>query len=192
MKKLKFKNGKLYLSLLFLLLVFSAKKYLIDNVNIFNYSSFIEEYSYKTFNENDIEMCSFVRAKDGDTIVININGTKDIVRLVEIDTPESVHPDTGKNSIEGIKASNYVKSLLSENQILYLTKDITDRDQYGRLLRLVWLEKPISDKKEELRNKCLNVNLLLNGYAKVVMYDDYNYQRIFKEFEKEGVNNNYE
>ena len=137
-------------------------------------------------------MCSFVRAKDGDTIVVNINGTEDIVRLVEIDTPESVHPDTGKNSIEGIKASNYVKSLLSENQILYLTKDITDRDQYGRLLRLVWLEKPISDKKEELRNKCLNANLLLNGYAKVVMYDDYNYQRIFKEFEKEGVNNNYE
>lgn len=192
MKKLKFKNGKLYLSLLFLLLVFSAKKYLIDNVNIFNYSSFIEEYSYKTFNENDIEMCSFVRAKDGDTLVININGTEDIVRLVEIDTPESVHPNTGKNSIEGIKASNYVKSLLSENQILYLTKDITDRDQYGRLLRLVWLEKPITDKKEELRNKCLNANLLLNGYAKVVMYDDYNYQRIFKEFEREGVNNNYE
>lgn len=192
MKKLKFKNGKLYLSLLFLLLVFSAKKYLIDNVNIFNYSSFIEEYSYKTFNDNDIEMCSFVRAKDGDTIVININGTEDIVRLVEIDTPESVHPDTGKNSIEGIKASNYVKSLLSENQILYLTKDITDRDQYGRLLRLVWLEKPITDKKEELRNKCLNANLLLNGYAKVVMYDDYNYQRIFREFEREGVNNNYE
>ena len=129
--------------------------------------------------------CTYLRAKDGDTLVVKINDIEETIRLVEIDTPESVNPNEELNTTEGIIASNYVKSLLKEGQIIYLSKDMTERDKYGRLLRLVWLEKPINDSEEELRNKCLNAILILKGYARVVKYDDYKYQKVFRKFEKE-------
>ena len=129
--------------------------------------------------------CSYLRAKDGDTLVVKINDIEETIRLVEIDTPESVNPNEELNTTEGIIASNYVKSLLKDGQKLYISKDMTERDKYGRLLRLVWLEKPINDSEEELRNKCLNAILILKGYARVVKYDEYKYQKVFRKFEKE-------
>lgn len=129
--------------------------------------------------------CTYLRVKDGDTLVVKIDNIEETIRLVEIDTPESVNPDYELNTTEGIIASNYVKSLLKDGQKLYISKDMTDRDKYGRLLRLVWLEKPINDSEDELRNKCLNAILILKGYARVVKYDDYKYQKVFRKFEKE-------
>jgi len=39
-----------------------------------------------------------LRVVDGDTIDINYNGTKERIRLLCVDTPESVHPDQSKNT----------------------------------------------------------------------------------------------
>ena len=153
----------------------------------------ILEFIFITINECTINYnnsfsyieCAYLRAKDGDTLVVKIDNIEETLRLVEIDTPESVNPDYELNTTEGIIASNFVKSLLKEGQILYISKDMTDRDKYGRLLRLVWLEKPKNDSEEELRNKCLNAILILKGYARVVKYDDYKNQKVFRKFEKE-------
>ena len=136
------------------------------------------------------EPCEYIRTIDGDTIIVKINEKEETVRLVEINTPESVHPDKDKNNTAGEKASEYTKNILDNYKILYLSKDITNKDKYGRLLRIVWLNEPLNDSEEELKNKSLNAKLLLNGYAKVVMYDDYKYHKIFKKFEKESKKNN--
>lgn len=154
-------------------------------ISIFMLATLLMLESYANYtNDFEYEKCTYVRAKDADTIVVNINGENKIIRLVEIDAPESVHPIESMNTDIGKEASNYVKSILKYGKELYISKDMTDKDKYGRLLRVVWLEEPINDSREELIKKSLNARLLINGYAKVVVFNDYKYHQIFKEIER--------
>jgi len=80
-----------------------------------------------------------IRAVDGDTLEVMLqNGTTEKVRLIGIDTPESVHPDASKNVPYGEVASAFTSSCL-ENQDVLLEFDVEERDYYGRLLAYVWL-----------------------------------------------------
>lgn len=96
-----------------------------------------------------------VRVVDGDTIKVNFNGTEESVRMIGIDTPESVHPDGSKNTEQGKIASEYTKSML-ENEEVTLEFDVEERDMYGRLLAYVWLG-----------NTMFNKTLLQEGYGQV-------------------------
>ncbi len=53
------------------------------------------------------------RVVDGDTIVVDYQNKSEKVRLLCVNTPESVHPDQSKNCELGRKASAYTKSRLS-------------------------------------------------------------------------------
>ena len=142
-------------------------------------------------NKNDlqtvIEEAKLVRIVDGDTLIVSIDGVIKKLRMLEIDCPESVASDPKRNTKEGEEAHHFTENLLKDKKILYLTKDKSETDKYGRLLRLVWLEKPndVFD-ENELREKCVNAIILLNGHAKVVKYDDKAYIKIFRKFAKEG------
>lgn len=72
---------------------------------------------------------------DGDTIKIIVNGKEEKLRLIGIDTPESVHLDKKKNTKEGKIASEYTKSRL-EGRDIKVEFDVQERDKYGRLLRI--------------------------------------------------------
>jgi micrococcal nuclease len=80
-----------------------------------------------------------VRVVDGDTIRVDLNGVEETVRLVGVNTPETVDP---RRPVEcfGKEASNAMKELLL-NQVVRLESDPTqsDRDRYSRLLRFVFL-----------------------------------------------------
>lgn len=80
-----------------------------------------------------------VRVVDGDTIVVNFNGKEEKVRLIGVDTPESVHPDASKNEEAGIAASDYTKEKLLGKSV-ELEFDVQERDKYGRLLAYVWVD----------------------------------------------------
>lgn len=123
------------------------------------------------------QSAALVRVVDGDTIVVDISGDEYKVRLIGIDTPESVASDsylemTGKeNTQEGEKASDFVKNLLAGTETVYLQKDVSDTDRYGRLLRYVWLEIPDDDKDiEEISSKMLNGILVREGIAEPAAY----------------------
>jgi micrococcal nuclease len=78
------------------------------------------------------------RVIDGDTIVVLMEGKEETVRLLGIDTPETVDP---RKPIQcfGIEASNETKSLLDGRQVtLQSDQTQSDRDKYGRLLRYVF------------------------------------------------------
>ena len=75
---------------------------------------------------------------DGDTIVVDIDGVEQRVRYIGIDTPETVHPSRPVQEF-GIEASNRNKELVSGKQV-WLEKDVSETDQFGRLLRYVWLD----------------------------------------------------
>jgi len=102
------------------------------------------------------------RVVDGDTLIIKIDDVDERVRLIGVDTPESVHPDSFRNSPEGIEASDFVKSVLGGSSV-FLEYDISERDRYDRLLAYVYFENG-----SEL--VMLNSYLLQNGIARISTY----------------------
>lgn len=99
-----------------------------------------------------------IRVVDGDTIVVNYNGIEEKVRLIGVDTPESVHPDSSKNGEAGLAASEYTKNRL-EGQEVELEFDVQQRDMYGRLLAYVYIDGVM-----------FNKTLLEEGIANLATY----------------------
>lgn len=85
---------------------------------------------------------TFVRAKDGDTYVVTYNGENITVRLIGVDTPESVAPSTysKENTEEGKEVSDIVKDAILKGDKLYLEFDVSPTDKYGRTLAYVYFE----------------------------------------------------
>ena len=98
------------------------------------------------------------RVIDGDTIEVEIDGTAEKVRLIGIDTPESVHPDQDRNVPYGSIASEFTKEQLSGKSV-GLEFEVQERDKYGRLLAYVYLG-----------GKMFNETLLEQGHAVVSTY----------------------
>ncbi len=74
-----------------------------------------------------------IRIVDGDTIVINYKGKNEKVRLLCVNTPESVHPDKKQNIPMGKVASDYTKKRLN-GKYVDLEFEGAFRGRYGRLL----------------------------------------------------------
>ena len=111
-----------------------------------------------------------IRIIDGDTIIIN---TSERIRLSGIDTPE-----TGECYYQ--EAKQFLSSL-TLNKEIYLERDITNKDVYGRFLRYIYIQDDL-----------INSILVEEGYAKV--YDKYaNDTRRYlqlKRIEDSAVSNN--
>jgi micrococcal nuclease len=74
-----------------------------------------------------------VEVIDGDTLVIDLAGGDEHVRLIGIDTPETVAPDRPDECF-GAEASHHLADLAPPGTALRLERDIEARDQYDRLL----------------------------------------------------------
>ncbi|WP_333880347.1 thermonuclease family protein [Lysinibacillus capsici] len=124
------------------------------------------------------------RVVDGDTVELS-DGNK--VRLIGVNTPES----TTRTETYGTEASDFTKSHLEGKQV-YLQKDVSETDQYGRLLRLVWTDIPSDINNEiEIRSKMFNAKLVLDGYAEPSTYNpDVTYSEYFVTFASEARNQN--
>jgi len=113
-----------------------------------------------------------IKVVDGDTVDLEINGETKRLRLIGINTPETVDP---RKPIEcfGKEASNKTKELL-ENKSVYIESDSSQQniDKYGRLLRYIYLENGAS----------FNKKMIEDGYAYEYTYDiPYKYQKEYKE-----------
>ena len=110
---------------------------------------------------------------DGDTLRVRMpDGTKETVRLLMIDAPESVHPDETKNTEEGRKASEFLSELLGKDRTLYLEyeDEENNRDLYGRLLAYVWLTDTTSVESSFIKENMVNAIMLVNGHAEFHEY----------------------
>ena len=74
---------------------------------------------------------------DGDTIAVEIAGTAEHVRLIGIDTPESVARDRPIECF-GMEAKARMAELLPAGTVVRLVRDVEARDRYGRLLAYVY------------------------------------------------------
>lgn len=79
------------------------------------------------------------RVVDGDTFIARVAGESTRIRLIGVDTPESVSPHEELNTPAGEEAAQYTTQLL-EGQWVYLEYDLNRMDQYGRTLAYVYLE----------------------------------------------------
>jgi micrococcal nuclease len=80
------------------------------------------------------------RVVDGDTVVVRIGGHDESVRLIGIDTPESVKPATPVQCF-ALEASARTKALLPKGTPVRLEADVEQRDRYDRLLAYVYRER---------------------------------------------------
>ena len=114
---------------------------------------------------------SVTKVVDGDTITINLDGTSETIRLIGINTPETVDP---RKPVEcfGKQASDEAKTLLSGKKVR-IEKDSTqgERDKYGRLLAYVFRDDGLF----------FNEHMIQQGYAYEYTYNKpYKYQTQFK------------
>lgn len=92
----------------------------------------------ETFYPESCEWVDFLRVVDGDTLVVQTN-TK--IRMLGIDSPESVIPNTPPEPY-GLEASQVLKNLLREETTVCLLEDpVGDKeDRYERRLAYVYLK----------------------------------------------------
>jgi micrococcal nuclease len=103
-----------------------------------------------------------VRAVDGDTLEVALDdGATETVRLIGVDTPETVKPDTPVQCF-GPQASAFEHRTVEGHRVRLLT-GVEPRDYYGRLLAYVWLE-------ERPRERFLEVELLRRGLARILTF----------------------
>ncbi|HYF45430.1 MAG TPA: thermonuclease family protein [Acidimicrobiales bacterium] len=92
---------------------------------------------------------------DGDTVVVDLNGRSETLRLIGVDTPETVDPDTPPECF-GPEASDRTKALLPPGTEVRLTRDVEARDRYDRLL--VYVERADD-------GLFVNLDLVAGGWA---------------------------
>lgn len=107
-----------------------------------------------------------IRVVDGDTIIVNLDGEQTRIRLIGINSPESVHEDESKNTQEGRDASVFLKEYLADVKHVWLEFDVEPQDQYGRSLAYVWMNA----EGTEVADDMLNAFIVKNGYADARSY----------------------
>lgn len=142
----------------------------------------LDDPSTSAVNETDVdwlvrvsripngETGQVTRVIDGDTIDVNINGEVLRVRYVGVNTPE-------RDEACYSEATNANKTLV-EGQTVRLERDTSDTDQYGRLLRYVYVDDVF-----------VNATLIKQGYGEAVRYNPDNREHsYFIDLEKEATN----
>jgi micrococcal nuclease len=111
-----------------------------------------------------------VKVTDGDTIKVSISGRRFDIRLIGINTPETVHP-TKPIECFGPESSDFAKELLGGSSV-YLEYDKTQApfDRWDRVIAHVWTED-----KELYASEAI-----ANGFGVEYTYDaDYKYKDIY-------------
>lgn len=115
-------------------------------------------YTDENLASDRFEKVTVTEITDGDTIKVSrADSSIAIIRYIGIDTPETKHQGSGEDEPFGQIATE-VNSWLVNGKTVYLQKDATDTDRYGRLLRYVYTDNGIM----------VNYVLIRLGYATIL------------------------
>lgn len=122
-----------------------------------------------------------IKVVDGDTVDVETEGQVSRLRLIGIDTPETVDPRK-KIQCFGKEASNKAKELLLGKYVTLESDDTQgDKDKYRRLLRYIFLPD----------GENFNRLMIAEGYATEYTYaDPYKYQAEFRAAQVEAQSQN--
>ncbi len=132
------------------------------DVNIQNsdISSFEEKQDSLSFEEAYV-----TKVVDGDTIWVQINGKDYKVRMIGMNSPEY----TKEIEPYGKEATEFTTNMLL-NKTIYLQKDVSNTDDYGRLLRYVWIDKVDNITPDTVSTSLFNYIIVEEGLAKSKYY----------------------
>jgi micrococcal nuclease len=137
----------------------------------------IPAQAYPTMPQEVQGPFTVTRVVDGDTIWVDNNGQRLKIRMIGLDTPETVDPRKPVRCF-GREASAQAKTILG-GQSVYLETDPSQDsiDKYGRTLAYVWTES----------GRLFNLDMITDGYAFEYTYDlPYRYQQDFKAAENDA------
>ena len=118
-----------------------------------------------------------VRVVDGDTVVLLIQGREHSVRLIGVDTPETVHPQKPVQRY-GREASLFLKNLLQGEGVYIEHKaGVAEFDQYGRLLAYLYR---VPD------GLFVNFELVRQGYGYAYTRFPFQYMDLFRFYERKA------
>lgn len=125
--------------------------------------------------EENAVLYQVVKVTDGDTITIMKDNVAESVRLIGVDTPETVHPSKPVQCF-GKEASAQTKSWLEGARVsIEIEASQGERDKYGRLLGYMFRDDGFF----------VNLELIKQGYAHEYTYNlPYQYQTEFKAAEQ--------
>ncbi|HTK66549.1 MAG TPA: thermonuclease family protein [Pseudonocardia sp.] len=112
-------------------------------------------------NQPTTEQATVVKHVDGDTFDVQINGATQRIRLLNIDTPETVDPNKPVQCL-GPEASEFLAAMLPIGSSVRLEFDKEREDRYGRTLAAAFTPD----------GKMVNAEVARAGFAQVVTYDD--------------------
>lgn len=121
------------------------------------------------------------KVTDGDTITVEIGGRSTPVRLIGVDTPETVAPDQPIGCF-GPQASSYTRQVLAQRIVRLEIPRIGDsEDAYGRTLAYVYLDTNKDGSYEHLFNE----DLITLGLARTTTFS-HAYRREFERLREEA------
>lgn len=97
---------------------------------------------------------------DGDTIIVDFTGSRERIRLLGVDTPETSDPNRPVQCF-GREATDFVSELLPQGTPVRVERDTQARDHFGRLLLYVYRAED---------DLFVNHELLRHGYADLAIY----------------------
>jgi micrococcal nuclease len=157
----------------------------IDNknevVNVDTSTAKASEVSVSTQQKSDQSpLYSVVSVVDGDTVKLSIDGTTQTIRLIGLDTPETVDPRKPVQCF-GKEASNKAKELLTGRSVrLEVDASQGTLDKYGRTLGYIFRDDGLF----------YNKHMIEQGFAHEYTYNiPYKYQSEFKAAEKSAREN---
>ena len=126
------------------------------------------------------------RVVDGDTLVVEMNGKSVKIRLIGLDTPETVDPRKPVQCF-GIEASNKAKEMFTGKRVRIETDSSQgEYDKYGRLLAYVYLPD-LPDSAGKAGGTLFNEYMIAEGYGHEYTYNlPYKYQSEFKAAEAQA------
>jgi len=113
------------------------------------------------------ESASVLRVLDGETLKIDRNGQKELIKLIGLDVPKSkMHSKAERDAIQsrqdfpsmtsmGIEAMQFLKRLVKSGDTVAIEFDVVTRDKEGMLLGYIYLPD----------GRMLNQEMLRAGYA---------------------------
>lgn len=116
-----------------------------------------------------------LRVVDGDTFLVRWEGKRERLRLLNVDCPESFANEK-RSTVIGEAISRAIKARIQPGTYT-ISFDKEQRDQYGRLLAMLWLDDQTT----------LNAKLIAAGYATVVRFKpNLTYAKALDQLQKEA------
>lgn len=112
---------------------------------------------------------TLLKVRDGDTVEVRYHDLQLAVRLKNIDTAESAHPDAKRNTALGAETSRWAKDYLAgvRVRVEFARKDWRiEEDHHGRALGFLWLDRdPVGPGPED---ELYNETVIRQGYSPYV------------------------